>query len=390
MLNVSNLEKKIYKSLNESEKEIANALLGFVDFFPSEKLEGYSSIASKNLYPKDTEIVELKSVYDKLSQVSLLEHISHVKEELDNLFSKYSKEFGVSLRVGDKRIELEGLDYFILLVAVLYHDVGKSPEILKELGYTFEEYRKSDHAFWSGEYLKRIKREVEDFYGIDVSEEVFSKVYSAVVSHHSLVPKDKYGIVLKELDKKSREKELLSLNVALKVEEDKKRFLSEEELSIFSLSDEILEAFVSYISSKPEKRYRNNGKTTFYWFYHPPYIYVNSLMVRKVLFDAISEKGISLKDKELVKLLSDREKAVYVAQVLVKYLYEKEYVKDVKPPFGGRYYLMTQRDGTESLFYGIPILAYKTPNFFKLKPSTQVISIKPLSKQELEEIKKLR
>jgi len=389
MLNVKNVQESVYESLREGEKELANILLSFTDFFPREKLEGCSSIASKNIYPKDEEIKELGSVYDKLSRVSLLEHIFHVREELDTLFSRYSKDVGLSIHIGDKRLGLDGIDYFILLVAVLYHDVGKSPEILRELGYTFEEYRKSDHAFWSGEYLKRVKKEIEEFYGVKVPEEVFSKIYSAVVSHHSLVPKDKYGLVLKELDKKARERELHFLNTTLKVEE-KKKFLTEEELSVISFPEEIIKTFIEYISQKADKRFKNDGKTVFYWFYHPPYIYVNSLLVRKILLDALNEKGISLKDKQLVKLLSSKENSVYVAQALVKDLYYREYVKDVKPPFGGRYYLITQRDGTESLFYGIPILAEKTPNFFNLKPSLQVVSVKPLSKRELEEIKKLK
>ena len=389
MLSVREIQDSVYENLRESEKELANILLSFIDFFPREKLEGYTSIASKNLYPKDEEIKELASVYDKLSQVSLLDHISHVKEELDNLFSLYSKDVGLSIHIGDKRIELDGIDYFILLVAVLYHDVGKSPEILRELGYTFEEYRKSDHAFWSGEFLKKVKEEIEEFYGVKVPEEVFSKIYNAVVSHHSLVPKDKYGLVLKELDKKARERELHSLNATLKVEE-RKKFLSEEELSVISFPEEVIRTFIEYVSQKADKRFKSDEKTFFYWFYHPPYIYVNSLLVRKILLDALNGKGISLKDKQLVKLLSDKENSVYVAQILVKELYEKGYVKDVKPPFGGRYYLITQRDGTESLFYGIPILVEKTPNFFNLKPSLQVVSVKPLSKRELEEIKKLK
>jgi len=384
------ISESVYGRLDESEREIADILLLFIDFFPYEKLEGYSSIASKNLYPKDEEIKDYGSVYDRLSKIPLLEHIENVKSELEKSFGRFL-ELGevntMNFHVGDKRIELKPFDYFILLVSVLYHDVGKSPKILGELGYPFEEYRKSDHAFWSGEYLKKIRIEIEEFYQVKIPDNVFREIYEAIVMHHSLIPKTKYGVILKEFDKRARERELGK--VSLGFHEEKLDILTEEDLMKLSLSDEIVNAFLDYISSSSEKRSRSEGKIFFHYFYHPPYIYVNSLLSRKLLIEAIRERKIHV-DMDMVKLLRERDNSFKVSQLIVKELFKRDYVKDVRPPFGGRYYLIIHRDGTENLFYGIPVIASKLKNFHKLKPSIQVISVKPLKSQEVKEIKELK
>lgn len=386
-MEVIGVKEVVYGSLLEAEKELADTLLLFLEFFPRDKLEKYTSIASRNLYPKDVEIRELSSVYDKLSKVRLLEHIENVVSELDKLYERFSQELGLTVHIGNRRIELDGFDYFILLISAYYHDVGKSPEVLKELGYSFEEYRKNDHAFWSGEYLKKVRREVEEFFGVEVRDDVFQRVYNAVVMHHSQVPKDKYGLVLKELDKKARERELHSMNSVLSVKEEKK-YLSRDELLSITLPEELVNAFLEKVSSKSEMR--KSGDVTYYFFYHPPYVYVNSLLVREILLQAIREKGIKIRDKNLVAFLTDKNNTFFVAQVLVKELIRKDLVKDVKEGYGGRYYLITERNGNEKLFFGIPIIAGNLKNFYNLKPSLRVVSVKPLKPEEVREIKALK
>jgi len=386
-MEVKGVKEVVYGSLLEAEKELADTLLLFLEFFPRDKLEKYSSIASRNLYPKDVEIRELSSVYDKLSKVRLLEHIENVVSELDKLYERFSQELGLTVHIGNRRIELDGFDYFILLISAYYHDVGKSPEVLKELGYSFEEYRKNDHAFWSGEYLKKVRKEVEEFFGVEVRDDVFQRVYNAVVMHHSQVPKDKYGLVLKELDKKARERELQSMNSVLSVKEEKK-YLSRDELLSITLPEELVNAFLEKVSSKSEMR--KSGDVTYYFFYHPPYVYVNSLLVREILLQVIREKGVKIRDKNLVAFLTDKNNTFFVAQVLVKELIKKDLVKDVKEGYGGRYYLITERNGNEKLFFGIPIIAGNLKNFYNLKPSLRVVSVKPLKPEEVREIKALK
>jgi len=386
---ISPAYERSFSALLPAERERAEALLLLLEFFPETELEGYSSIASKNLYPKDEEVKELASVYDKLSKVSLLEHTFNVKEELDKLFERHNEELGLYVRIGDKKVELNSsLDYFKLLVAVLYHDVAKSPKVLSFLGYSYEEYRKTDHALWGGEYLKRVRKEVEDFYGIKVPEDDFQEIYIAVVMHHNLLPKNKIGLVLKELDKRAREKELSSLGAQLQVKETK-TYLEEEDLQKIVLPEDALSAFLRLIKQRPDRRKRSGDKVTFYWFYHPPYLFVNSLLVRNLLLEAIRKEGVGL-SPELVRLLLPPDNAFVVAQVLVKELFRLGIVKDVKPPFGGRHYLITTRDGSEQLFFGIPLIAWKLKGIELMRPSEQVISVRPLKPSEVKEIKALK
>lgn len=351
--------------LREEDHSVLDCLLYFIDMYPFLYLCGYSSIASQNLYENDTETKTLGQ-YKVYAQIPLTQHILHTIHELNKLFSRIG-DTGILVKIGDRRIQLTAVDYFYLLVSCLYHDVAKSPMIIGSMGYEQQEYRKSDHAFFSGQYLISIKRDLEE-HGVEIPENVFSKVYVPVVSHHQR-PTSAHAILLRYIDHRAREYESQkfgSVFAPLSSEEVDTDFGWEIPEDLILLLKEGL-----VIGGLPRKR-----KQQILYVRFPPAIYVASYHVQHLLDHLARSTG------KVIPVLQAKEHSFSITRYVIKKFRKMGYVQDPKfqdDYLCGWWYRITFRDGKTFFFFGFPITPQEP-----LPPDGNVVDVRPLTKEEME------
>lgn len=377
--------EKIIPLLREEDFYTMDHLLHFIDVYPFLYLCGCSSIASANLYENDTE-AKLLGQYKVYSQIPLAKHILHGIQELNKLFSRIGST-GLLIRVGEKRFQLSAIDYFYLLIGYLYHDIAKSPIVLDVMGYAEQDYRKSDHAFFSGQYLVSIRRDLED-HGIEIPENIFLKLYIPVVSHHQR-PSDTHAILLKYIDHKAREYEsqkfggiFPSLAVTEVEGQDtaekirRKLAIKEEVDSVWEIPDEIVHLLYKGLTlgALPKKRkYQERQQVLYVRF--PPRIYVASFHVQ-FLLDHIARKV-----EEHIDILKNKEESYLVTRYVIRKFREMGYIDDSRfrdDFLLGWWYKMKFRSGNGLLFFGFPI----TPGE-SFTQDRYIVDVTPLSREEI-------
>jgi len=145
-----------------------------------------SSLVTKS---NDSEAVELYSVRDNLSRVSLKEHTAGVANRILGLLEKTYADF-------ENHIPRA-------VIAALAHDLGKIPEYWASGAYNTHE-----HPLVSASRLKELAGDVQISW--------FDDVIKAVKDHH-IHTTNQFTVLLKEADRSAREFELLKFAGALSV-----------------------------------------------------------------------------------------------------------------------------------------------------------------------------
>ena len=145
-----------------------------------------SSLVTKS---NDSEAVELYSVRDNLSRVSLKEHTAGVANRILGLLEKTYADF-------ENHIPRA-------VIAALAHDLGKIPEYWASGAYNTHE-----HPFVSASRLKELAGDAQISW--------FDDVIKAVKDHH-IPSTNQFTVLLKEADRSAREFELLKFAGALSV-----------------------------------------------------------------------------------------------------------------------------------------------------------------------------
>lgn len=383
------LMESIGELLSGSEEEEVETILLFLDFYPFLSLCGCSSIASANLYPEDSETKSIGK-YEVFKKVSLANHTLNGLITLNDLFSRIT-DTGLYLKVHSSRYHLSPGDYFHLLVAYLYHDVGKSPVILNSLGTPAEEYRKADHAFVSGQLLLSLKHELEE-HQIKVSETSFNKIYLPVVSHHQKTT-DPFCILLKYIDHKTREREMQSAGVVMPMKETEVKTGPENKYtatpeatkreldSFWEIPDELFDAFYYGVIYKllPKKR-KFKDRLYYTYFHHPPNVYVASYHLQSLLRYITNKAGVMFPE------LENDENSLTIARQMIRKARERGFIKDPlfsKDLLAGWWYKVKLRNGETLKFFGFPLYLGD-----RAKPDSLVVEVVPMTREEIEEQKR--
>lgn len=379
------------KIKEEDVKSVETALL-FLDFYPFLSLCGCSSIASANLYPEDIETKTLGH-YEVLKQVSLTNHILGGLIQLGRLFDGII-DGSIFKKINEVRIELTAKDYFLLMVSYLYHDVGKSPQILHSVFRSTEDYRKTDHAFASGQLLLYLRHELGR-HGTAIPDSLFHSIYLPVIEHHQR-PTTLLSMVLKYIDHKTREVELQLgktrlgkiQEVSPEGEDEDKVVVSpaqvKQELDMLSqIPDSLMRAFVyGSIHKLLPKRRRMQGKVFQTYIHFPPSVYVGSFHVKYLLLYVAKKAGVVLPALEEMDDMS-------VARLLIRKAREEGYIKEnmfQRDLLAGWWYKVKTREGRELFFFGFPLYVGER----LVKADTHIVDIRPLSKEEIEQMKKAK
>ncbi|WP_457601590.1 hypothetical protein [Hydrogenivirga sp.] len=383
--------------LREEDHYTIDYLLHFIDMYPFFFLCGCSSIASQNLYENDAE-TKLLGQYRVYASIPLAKHILHTVQELNKLFAKIG-DTGIFVKIGERRIQLTALDYFYLLIGCLYHDIAKSPATLSSMGYSEQDYRKSDHAFFSGQYLVSIRRDIEE-HGVEIPENTFLKLYIPVVSHHQKPTDTTHAILLKYIDHKAREYESQKyggvsppLSETDPVDRLQKKIQIKNELdTLFEISDDLIHLlYKGLVLGELPKARRNskmvweNGKKirketkqlTFVRF--TPKIYVASYHV-PFLLNHIAKNIV-----EVIPILEDKNRFLEIARFVIRKFRERGYIDDPKfkdDYLSGWWYKMKLRKGGDMLFFGFPMSPGEP-----VESDSAIVEVSPLAKQELDEYK---
>ncbi len=388
---------KIVHYLRDEDYYTIDHLLHFIDMYPFLFLCGCSSIASQNLYENDTE-TKLLGQYKVYAQIPLARHILHTVQELNKLFSRIG-DTGILVKIGDKRIQLTAVDYFYLLIGCLYHDIAKSPITLSSMGYSEQDYRKSDHAFFSGQYLVSIRRDLEE-HGVEIPENIFLKIYVPVVSHHQR-PTDTHAILLKYIDHKAREYEsqkfggilpssLQNTSFTNPAESIQKKMKIKEEIdTIWEISDDLIHLLYQglVIGGLPKKRriyttkIENGQKVKkevkqILYVHFPPTIYVASYHIQYLLDHLASNIG------KIIPILQQKEHSFTITRYVIKKFRKMGYIQDPKfqdDYLSGWWYKMTLRNGRTLLFFGFPLIPQEP-----IESDKNIVDVHPLTKEEME------
>lgn len=390
---------KMTSLLKEEDEYTINLLFHFIDMYPFTSLQGCSSIASANLYENDMERQMIGS-YEVFVKVPLAVHTLNGIRELNRVFSR-STELGINVKVGEKRYHLATVDYFHLLVAYLYHDIAKSPVVLFSMGYNETEYRKSDHAFFSGQYLAHLKRDFEE-HGIEVPESLFMKLYVPVVSHHQR-PVDPHAILLKYIDQKAREYESQKFGSGIvnvpafspsseETDSEIKRKIKEgikSKIDHIEVPDDLIGVVLNSAVKGIRPRKRETVRTidgrkvkvreiTYIRF--PPKIYFASFHIQFLLRHHARKLGMMVPD------LHDERAKLDIARYVIRklrtlgYIKEKEFSDDY---LAGWWYEVTARNGKKYYFFGFPV----QPPTAMTSRDTSITEVRPLTKEELQQKK---
>ena len=382
MLHVFDHMSYMSRFLRDEDMLEAETLLYFLDQYPIWFLCGYSSIASQNIYPEDPETKALGK-FEIFARIPLVNHILHGLYQLNLLFGNIT-ESGTYIKVFQKRILVRPIDYFFLLVAYLYHDVGKSPSILEEFGFTEEEYRKSDHAFVSGRYLTSRRVELQS-QGIRIPDSIFAKIYNPVVSHHQK-PSDNLSLILKYVDQRAREWEAERFSgelLSLQTLEVQKREEAPSEETKWDIPDDLFRIFHTGLIAKllpRKKEYRGVRQITYFHF--PPNIYVASYHVQFLLKKVAENTG------RIYPFLEDESEIYTVARQVIRKYRGLGFIKDEKfkkDLLCGWWYKVRTRKGVTFNFFGFPIDVGD-----QAVPDTFVVEVTPMTSEEIKKLKTLQ
>ena len=239
------------------------------------------------------------TTYDIVKNASLREHSFNVVRELVELIKK---EYGKGWRIYLPKAIITGL----------LHDIGKLPSY-REKG---QAYRKLSHQ--KSSQMAAIKLMQKHGFKEDYIEEVAS----AVGNHHSLKVEG-FTKLLKEADKKAREKELLKYGE--NVSDTRKHFklvggkrLEKEFLAY------MIEKLYPYINTK----HRFKGKTMVHVFENEGYIYFEMELLMWLITE---DKSVVLPD---IFYMEEDDARAEAKKIIANTLRYYNYLKpDIKEPF---------------------------------------------------------
>lgn len=208
--------EKIYKFFNEIHLEFINKLFSIIDSIPD--IDLVSSVTNKHeisVYKTDfSEENFSETSYGKLSRITLLEHIEDI---VDILMRKWE------LKESRKGVDNEWLseaEMRQLLFLALFHDIGKSPELMKkyEINMSDKQHEERGHIFmevmvenivddsWNKDFQNEMKRLLKNLKKL-AEGKISGKETNSTLKRFHLFDKEARMIELGRLTKKEREED---------------------------------------------------------------------------------------------------------------------------------------------------------------------------------------